>query len=147
MRIMGLDIGDVRIGVAVSDELGMIAQGKSIIIRENDISVLKQLEKLIDTYQIKEIIIGLPKQMSGEIGHQAAKTLKFIDVLRTNLNISVKTWDERLTTKIAKNIFKEAPAKKKRPKGTVDKLAAILILQNYLDYCNKRNLNHFGFEI
>ncbi|MEW6095133.1 MAG: Holliday junction resolvase RuvX [bacterium] len=143
MKIMGLDIGDRRIGIAVSDELGITAQGKDVIIRENDdISVFKQLEKLINTYQIKEIVVGLPKQMSGEVGHQATKTLKFVDAMKLNLNIPVKTWDERLTTKIAKNILKETlSTKRKKQKGTVDKLAAILILQNYLDFCNKKIFN------
>jgi len=134
MKIMGLDIGERRIGVAISDELGIIVERKDVIIRENDTLVFEQIEKLINTYQIKEIVIGLPRQMDGEIGTQAAKTLKFIEAMRLTLSIPVKTWDERFTTKIAKNILKEAPLKKKRQKGIVDKIAAALILQNYLDY-------------
>lgn len=134
MRIMGLDIGDHRIGVAISDELGIIAQGKDVIIRENDTVVFEQFEKLVNTYEIKEIVVGLPKQMNGKVGHQANKTLKFIDTMKLILNIPIKTWDERFTTKIAKNILKDVTSKKKKQKGTVDKLAAVLILQNYLDF-------------
>jgi len=129
---MGLDIGDCRIGVAISDELGITAQGIEVI--KNDVKVFKQLERLIDCYQIKEIVVGLPKKMKGELGQQANKTLKFIEAIKVNLNIPLKTWDERLTTKIAKQVLKSAPAKRKEQKETVDKLSAILILQNYLDY-------------
>lgn len=141
MRIMGLDIGERRIGVAVSDELGITAQGIEVIILENDISVFTQLKELIDTYQIKEIIVGLPKELSGKIGYQADKTLKFVANLESNLNIPIKTWDERLSTKIAKSILKEAPLKRKKEKAIIDKLSAVIILQNYLDYCNKDKKN------
>ena len=142
MRIIGLDIGDVRIGVAVSDESGIIAQGIDVITREkaclvDDSAVFKQLENLIDTYQPKEIVVGLPRKMNGELGHQANKTLEFIEAMRLNLNIPIKTWDERFTTKIAKDVLKQTPSKVKRQKGNVDKLAAILILQSYLDCCKK----------
>jgi len=132
MRIMGLDIGDCRIGVAVSDERETIAEGIRVI--KNDGEVFKQLKRLIDNYQIKEIVVGLPKKMNGELGHQANKTLKFIEAIKVNLHIGVKTWDERLTTKIAKNVLKTVSVKRKKQKETIDKLSAILILQNYLDY-------------
>jgi putative Holliday junction resolvase len=134
---MGLDIGDSRIGVAVSDEFGITAQGIDVITRKGDISVFEQLKNLINTYQIKEIVVGLPKEMSGNVGDQADKTLKFVTKMKSNLNIPIKTWDERLSTKVAKSILKDAPLKKKKEKGRIDKLAASLILQNYLDYCNK----------
>lgn len=143
MRIMGLDVGERRIGVAISDELGIIAQGKEVIIRKNDAFVFKELEKLVNTYQVKEIVVGLPRRMNGEMGQQANKTLEFANALKLALNIAVKTWDERLTTKIAKTILKESSLKKfpspkrKKQKEKVDKLSAILILQNYLDFCNK----------
>ncbi|MFH1562963.1 MAG: Holliday junction resolvase RuvX [Nitrospirota bacterium] len=142
MRIIGLDIGDVRIGVAVSDESGIIAQGIDVITREeaclvDDSIVFKQLKNLIDTYQAKEIVVGLPRKMSGDIGPQAEKTLKFVEEMRLNLEIPINTWDERFTTKIARDVLKQTPSKVKRQKGNVDKLAAILILQSYLD-CSKR---------
>jgi putative Holliday junction resolvase len=137
MRIMGLDIGDRRIGVAVSDERGITARGIDVITRKEDIFVFNQLQKLINSYQIKEIVVGLPKEMSGNVGEQADKTLKFVTKMKLNLNIPIKTWDERLSTKMAKNILKYAPLKRKKEKGRIDKLAASLILQNYLDYCNK----------
>ncbi len=144
MRIIGLDIGDVRIGVAVSDESGIIAQGIDVITREeaclgDDSVVFKQLKNLIDIYQVKEIVVGLPKRMNGEVGHQAKKTLEFIETMRLNLNIPIKTWDERLTSKIAKDVLKQTSVKTKRQKGNVDKLAAILILQGYLDCCRKNS--------
>ncbi|MDI6735751.1 MAG: Holliday junction resolvase RuvX [bacterium] len=139
MRIIGLDIGDVRIGVAMSDESGIIAQGIDVLTRENDSVVFKQLKNLIDTYQAKEIVVGLPKKMNGEVGHQANKTLEFIETMRLNVNIPIKTWDERFTSKIAKNVLKQTSVKTKRQKGNVDKLAAILILQGYLDCCQKNS--------
>lgn len=134
MRVLGLDIGDYRIGVAISDEMGMMAHGKNVIIRENDTLAITQLERLIDDYEIKEIIVGLPKQLSGEIGNQATKTLKFIDTMKSKINIPIKTWDERLTTKMALNLLTHTHSKKKKQKKTVDELSAVLILQNYLDY-------------
>lgn len=132
MRIMGLDVGDCRIGVAISDEGGITAQGLGVI--KNDGKVFKHLERLIESYEIKELVVGLPKKMNGELGHQANKTLKFIEAIKVNLNIPLKVWDERLTTKIAINTLKTASGKRKKQKENVDKLAAILILQNYLDY-------------
>lgn len=138
MRIIGLDVGDVRIGVAVSDESGIIAQGIDVLSRGDDSRVFEQLKNLVDTYQAKEIVVGLPRKMDGEVGHQAAKALNFVEAMRLNLNIPVTTWDERLTTKMAKRVLMESPSKRKKEKGTVDKLAASLILQSYLD-CGKRN--------
>ncbi|MEW6621279.1 MAG: Holliday junction resolvase RuvX [bacterium] len=133
MRILGLDIGERRIGVSISDELEITAQGIEVIVRESDTLLFSHLEKLINKYQVKEIVVGLPKEMSGKMGIQANKILKLVETMKLNLSIPIKTWDERLTTKIAKNTLKNAPLKKRKQKGTVDKLAAILILQNYLD--------------
>ncbi|MEW6607513.1 MAG: Holliday junction resolvase RuvX [bacterium] len=133
MRIMGLDIGERRVGVAISDELGITAQGIEVIVRESDALLFSHLERLMSKYQVEEIIVGLPKEMSGKIGIQANKILNLVETMKLNLSIPIKTWDERLTTKIAKNTLKNAPLKKRKQKATVDKLAAILILQNYLD--------------
>lgn len=129
MRIMGLDFGEKRIGVAASDALGYIAQGISVVKRENT----DELKKIISDYDIEKIVVGLPKNMDGSIGEQGKKVLTFIEDLKKEINLPIFTWDERLTTKEAEGVLLKADLSRAKRKKVIDKLAAVLILQGYLD--------------
>lgn len=133
MRLLGLDIGDVLIGVAVSDPSGIIAQGLHSIRR---IGIKKDIEaiiNLITEYEVDKIIIGLPKTLSGEIGIQAEKVLAFIESLKKRTDITIITWDERFTTVSANRVLIDANVSRKKRKQVADKLSAVIILQGYLD--------------
>jgi putative Holliday junction resolvase len=130
MRILGLDIGDKRIGVAVSDGLGLTAQGITTVQRENCIEALRDL---IGEYEVESIIVGIPKMLNGSIGIQGEKVLRFVDELRTALSVPISLWDERLSTVSAEKVLVEANMSRKKRKGVRDKVSAVLILQNYLD--------------
>jgi len=129
MRIMGLDVGEKRIGVAVSDLLGYTAQGISVIKRENT----EELKEIVSDYNIEKIVVGLPKNMDGSIGEQGKKVLDFIEELKKEINLLILTWDERLTTKEAEGVLLKADLSRAKRKKVIDKLAAALILQGYLD--------------
>ncbi|MGM0470815.1 MAG: Holliday junction resolvase RuvX [Bacillota bacterium] len=133
MRIMGLDFGDVRIGVAVSDRLGWTAQGKKVIENTTWSEVVDQLQNLIEEYEVEEIIVGLPRNMNGTLGPRAEKTFEFIEYLREELAVPIATWDERLTTKVAEQTLLEADVSRAKRKDVIDKMAAVVILQSYLD--------------
>ncbi len=134
LRIMGLDVGAKTIGVAVSDPLGCIAQGIKTIIRGgSELEDIKNIKELIRQYDIELIVVGLPRKMNGTLGEQGNKIIKFVEKLRDNLNIHIETWDERLTTAAAEKILLSADVSRARRKKVIDKLAAVIILQNYLD--------------
>ncbi len=134
LRIMGLDVGAKTIGVAVSDPLGCIAQGIKTIIRGgSELEDIKNIKELIRQYDIELIVVGLPRNMNGTLGEQGNKIIKFVEKLRDNLNIHIETWDERLTTAAAEKILLSADVSRARRKKVIDKLAAVIILQNYLD--------------
>lgn len=138
MRIIGLDIGDKTIGVAVSDPLGLTAQGITTIHRKGKEKDALELQKIINEYSAEFILSGLPKNMNGTIGEQGEKVIKFCTFLEKRLNIKVEYWDERLTTVAAHRAMLEADLSREKRKKIVDKLAAVYILQGYLD---KINLN------
>lgn len=129
MRIMGLDVGEKRIGVAVSDPLGYTAQGISTVKRED----IEELKKIVSDYDIGEIVVGLPKNMDGSIGDQGKKVLDFVEKLKQEIDLPMITWDERLTTKEAEGVLLKADLSRAKRKKVIDKLAAVLILQSYLD--------------
>jgi putative Holliday junction resolvase len=133
-RIIGLDVGDNTLGVAVSDELGLTAQGVAVHKRISFAADLEFLRQIISRYQATAIVVGLPKNMDGSLGSQAQKTLAFVDRLRHACTLSVVTWDERLTTREAERILLEANTSRRRRKQVLDRLAAQLILQSYLDW-------------
>lgn len=138
MRIMGLDVGDATIGVAVSDELGLIAHGITTIRRKNLKFDIDSLKSLISEKDIKRIVVGLPKNMNNTIGPRGEKTIEFTNVLKENLpDMEIVMWDERLTTSAAERTLLEADVSRKNRKKVIDKLAAVLILQGYLDFNNK----------
>ena len=136
---MGLDVGSKTIGVAISDELGLTAQGLKTIRRKSRDEDLKEIERLIEEFGIVEMVVGLPKNMNGTLGMQAEKVFQWIKVVEEKIKIPVFTWDERLTTVGASRILLEADLSRKRRKEVVDKVAAVLILQGYLSQSGKGN--------
>jgi putative Holliday junction resolvase len=133
VRILGLDLGDKTIGVAVSDALGYTAQGLKVIRRQNLANDLKELNKIIADYQIGKIVVGLPRNMDGSIGPQAKKVYRFIELLREEFGLPIISLDERLTTKAAEAILLEGDLRRAKRKRVIDKIAASIILQGYLD--------------
>ncbi|KAF0118717.1 MAG: RNAse H-fold protein YqgF [bacterium] len=133
MRIIGLDVGSKTIGVAVSDEMVWTAQGVTTIIRKSMDSDLEELRKLMDQYNPLEIVVGLPKNMDGTIGKQAEGVLALVETMKKSLNIPIITWDERLSTVAANRTLLEADLSRKKRKKVINKMAAVFILQGYLD--------------
>ncbi len=139
-RVMGLDFGSKTVGVAVSDELGITAQGVEIVRREKENKLRKTLariEELIVDYGVERLVLGFPLNMDGSQGERAAATLEFKESLERRTGLLVELFDERLTTVQAHRVMDEMGIKKERHKERVDEIAATLILQAYLE--NKRN--------
>lgn len=134
MRIMCLDIGEKRIGVAVSDPLGITAQGVDVIQSKGIKKDLLQIRRFIDDYGVEELILGLPLNMNGTKGEKAEEILRLQAFLAAKLPVPVKTWDERLSTVAARRVLLEGDVTREGRKKVVDKLAAVLILENYLQY-------------
>lgn len=132
-RIIGLDVGDKTIGVAVSDLLHFTAQGITTIRRTNEKADFIEMKKLIDEYDPKEIVVGLPKNMNGSIGFQGEKTQVFAEKLEKKFGIKVIYEDERLTTMAAEKMLIAGDVSRKNRKKVIDKVAATYILQTYLD--------------
>jgi putative Holliday junction resolvase len=139
MRIMGLDIGTRTIGIAISDELGITAQGLKTLRRKSMEEDFKEIAAIIRQFEIEEIIVGLPKNMDGTLGRQAEKVLKWMEALKDKTKIPVATWDERLSTVGASKILLEADLSRSKRKKVIDKVAAVLILQGYLDQGRRKN--------
>ncbi|ASS66279.1 MULTISPECIES: Holliday junction resolvase RuvX [Paenibacillus] len=137
MRLMGLDYGDRRIGVALSDPMGWTAQGLEVVQRR-DGSEMQRLAALAAEHEVVGIVVGLPKNMNGSIGPRGEICIAFAEELGQVLNLPVHLWDERLTTVSAERTLIEADVSRKKRKQVVDKMAAALILQNYLDSKMKR---------
>ncbi len=133
MRRMGLDLGDKTIGVAVSDELGWTAQGVETIARRGIESDMRRLSQLIAEYGVQEIVLGFPKNMNGTIGPRGELTLDFAKQLEESLGLPVAMWDERLSTAAAQRTLLEADVSRKKRKAVIDKMAAAIILQGYMD--------------
>jgi putative Holliday junction resolvase len=138
MRIMGLDYGDKTIGVAVSDQFGWTAQGIEVIHRKTESYDLARLQAIMSEYEATEIVVGLPKNMNATIGPRGEICIAFAQMLRDQLQVPVHLWDERLTTVSATRTLLEADVSRKKRKLVIDKLAAVFILQNYLDSKMKR---------
>jgi putative Holliday junction resolvase len=137
MRIMGLDLGSRTVGVAVSDPLLITAQGLEIIRRKDENKLrqtLARIEQLIEEYEVSEIVLGLPKNMNDTIGDRAQLSLEFQDRLERRTGLPVTMWDERLTTVAADRAMMEAGIRREHRREYVDKIAAVFILQGYLDY-------------
>ena len=144
MRIMGLDFGSKTVGVAISDELLITAQGKEIIRRKEENKLrqtLARIEELIVEYDVQEIVLGLPKNMNNTEGERVELTLDFKEKLERRTGLPVATWDERLTTVAADRAMMEAGIRREDRKAHVDKLAAVFILQGYLDMRSMKGTN------
>lgn len=136
MRVLGLDYGSKTVGVAVSDPLGLTAQGVETIWRKQENKLrqtLARIEELISEYQVTQIVVGYPKNMNNTIGERALKSLEFKEKLEKRTGLPVVMWDERLTTVEANRTLMEAGVRRENRKQYMDELAAIFILQGYLD--------------
>lgn len=140
LRIMGLDYGQATVGVAVSDELLLTAQGIEVIRRKEENKLrqtLQRIEALIKEYDVELIVLGYPKNMNNTIGERAEKSEQFKEMLQRRTNPPVVLWDERLTTVSAHNAMIEGNVRREKRAKVVDKVAAVLILQGYLDSRNQ----------
>ncbi|MBQ2923782.1 MAG: Holliday junction resolvase RuvX [Faecalimonas sp.] len=136
MRIMGLDYGSKTVGVAISDALGITAQGIETIERKEENKLrqtLARIEALVKEYEVEKIVLGFPKNMNNTLGERAEKSLEFKEKLERRAGIPVIMWDERLTTVEAERTLIESKVRRENRKKYVDKIAAVFILQGYLD--------------
>ncbi|MGM0378365.1 MAG: Holliday junction resolvase RuvX [Bacillota bacterium] len=141
MKILGLDVGDKKIGVAISDSLLLIAQGLKTISRDSDKKAIDEIVDIIKDKKVKKIVVGLPKHMNNTLGEQADKTKKFMDKLakkikytdRLDYNVDIFYFDERLTSRSAERLLIKGNVSRENRKKVIDKVAASIILQNYLD--------------
>ena len=139
MRLMGLDYGSKTVGVAVSDPLGLTAQGVETVWRKQENKLrqtLARIEELISEYQVERIVLGYPKNMNNTIGERAVKSLELKEKLEKRTGLPVVMWDERLTTAEAERTLMETGVRRENRKQYLDQMAAVLILQGYLDRSN-----------
>lgn len=137
MRIMGLDFGSKTVGVAISDPLELTAQGIEIVRRKEENKLrrtLARIEELIVEYEVEEIVLGLPKNMNNSEGDRVEKTKAFQEMIERRTGLQVNLWDERLTTVAADRAMMEAGIRRENRKDYVDMIAAVLILQGFLDH-------------
>ena len=134
MRLLGLDVGDRIIGVALSDQTATIAGGLDSIRRVGPKKDVKAVVDLVRLHEAAELVVGLPLRLDGTVGPQAQKVLAFVEALKLAVGIPVVPWDERFSTVAAQQALLEGDVSRKGRRAVVDKVAAILILQNYLDY-------------
>ena len=136
MRIMGLDYGSKTVGVAMSDQLGITAQAVETIWRKDENKLRKtcaRIEELISEYEVERIVLGLPKHMNNDLGERAQKALAFGEMVKRRTGLEVVMWDERLTTVEAERTLIENNVRRENRKQYIDKIAAVFILQGYLD--------------
>ena len=142
MRVLGLDYGSKTVGVAVSDPLGLTAQGVETVWRKQENKLrrtLARIEEIISEYQVTEIVLGYPKNMNNTVGERAEKSLEFKEMLEKRTGLEVVLWDERLTTVEADRTMMQVGIRRENRKEYVDELAAIFILQGYLDYQSRQH--------
>ncbi len=133
VRILALDYGEKRIGLAISDELGWTAQGLPTLIRQGIARDIATLVDLSRERQVDEVVVGLPYRQNGTLGLSGERVLAFIGRLSRQLSVPVTSWDERLTTKMAERLLIEGGVSREKRKLSIDRVAATLILQSYLD--------------
>jgi putative Holliday junction resolvase len=133
VRVIGLDIGSKRIGIAVSDELGFTAQPVETLMSKGVEADLDRIVTLVDQYGADEIVVGVPYNMNGTEGPEAKKVRALMDKISARLHIPVREWDERLSTVAAERALLEADMSRAKRRKVIDKLAAMIILQGYLD--------------
>jgi len=133
MKIMGLDIGTKKIGVALSDETSQIARAVEVVLRTSDTAAILRIKQIAAEFNVEKIVVGLPVNMDGSYGPSAKMSEKFAEKLKKETSADICFWDERLSTREAENIMISADLSRKKRKRVIDKLAAQIILQGYLD--------------
>jgi putative Holliday junction resolvase len=133
MRLIGLDVGEARIGVAVSDPAGILAFARKVLSRRPETQALEAIAQLVEEEEAQAIIVGLPRSLSGGLHGQAALVQAFAELLRKHVPVPIHLWDERLSTVAAEREMRSAGAKRERRKTMIDAVAAAIILQSYLD--------------
>jgi len=133
MKILGIDYGQKRIGLALSDPSNMVAQSLKVLKRNGTRKLLGEIKAVVDQNKIERIVIGLPKNMNGSLGEKGNEVLAFVKILEKVVKVPIVTWDERLTTVSAEKVLRQAELSRKKRKDILDKLSACIILQNYLD--------------
>ena len=132
-RVLGVDYGERRIGLAVSDALGVTAQPVGVVTVASPREAIVAVERAVEQYEATHVVVGLPKSLSGHIGPKALETIRFVVAYQRTLPVPVSVWDERLTTASAERVMADAGVNSRKRRGTVDVVAAQLILQSYLD--------------
>jgi len=133
MKILGIDYGEKRIGLALSDSSNTVARSMKVLKRNGSRSWVREIEAIVDQNKIERIVVGLPKNMNGSLGEKGKEVLAFVKVLEKVVRVPIVTWDERLTTVTAEKVLLQADLSRKKRKDILDKLSACIILQNYLD--------------
>ncbi len=133
MRVLAIDHGTKRMGLAISDELGLIAQPLEFVLAEPFQAFLQRLKNIIQEKQVELLLVGMPRNMDGSYGPAALKVQEFVGVLKEAIAIPIQTWDERLTSAQANRFLIQAEVRRKERKAKVDKTAAAILLQSYLD--------------
>ena len=133
MRILGLDVGDKKIGLSLSDPTFLIAQGLKLYRRGSLEEDLEEFKRIVKEHEVGEIVVGLPRDLSGKIGARAENVMGFADKIREAINVPVNLWDERFSTNEAHRIFDIAEVRHKKRKPYLDIMASQIILQGYLD--------------
>jgi putative Holliday junction resolvase len=137
-RVLALDIGTKKIGLAITDELGLIAQPFTVIRRKNDNQALQEIKEIIGEQKVKEIIVGIPYNSQGKMGTMAKEVMAFVERIKTITALPIILWDESFTTADAEKVLIKADLSRRRRKKVVDKLAAALILDSFLKAMHER---------
>jgi len=133
LRILGIDLGEKKIGLAISDELGITAQGLPTILSSTEQENLARIKEIVERYRVVQIVLGLPRNMNGTLGKEAEKAMSFAKNLNNLCRIPVELEDERLSTAAAEKFLIAVDRSRKKRKKVIDKMSAVLILQSYLD--------------
>lgn len=142
VRILGLDVGNVRIGVALSDPLGLTAQPHALIIRNRKGGEFSALQRILDEFQVTRVVVGLPRNMNGTLGQQAQRVQKFAETLRRMApHVEVEFWDERLSSAASEQLLIDSGMRRDKRRRAIDKVAAAIILQSYLDRHGAQSTN------
>jgi len=138
MRILALDVGDKRIGVAISDELEISAHALTTITRTDLKKAIREIQEIITEYNVEEMIVGMPVMMNGSVGIQAEKVGRFVDELKKDIRVPINLFDERLSTKLIEKTLIDADMSREKRKKVIDKLSAVIILQDYMSSRGER---------
>ena len=138
-RLLGIDLGKARVGMAISDELGLLAHPLETFPAAKPKALLERIAEIVREKKVERVVVGLPRNMNGSMGAAATEALAFVEQLRAKLSCAVVTWDERLTTVAAHRALREAGRSTRSTRGQVDQVAAQMILQGYLDRLQMQN--------